>query len=372
VDWPQGTDLSKLGLSYLRPSSTVGVDDPKSPAGVAGMMTGDEVVEVDGHAVSDWVGVSARMAAAGTTVDVGVERAGTRHTLQLSRPGTWLPRANGGTLAPPNAWGMVPATVFVGEVGPTVDKDATDVFAGCRPAVTRPPAPAYEAGLKAGDRFFRLDGKPVESWGDVLQGVRATMEGEGSMATARPLRVEVVRAGDIVSLELTPTVIRDTNVMGRYYHRPVLGVVRMGGFVDGPTTRVYHSFPDAVHRAGLETWMITGYIVEQIGKLMTGGAAIQRSLGGPVEMVRQASQAAEKGLFTWARLMGMLSISLGIINLLPIPVLDGGQFLFYAIEGLRGRPLSLALRERAQQVGVLFLVLLMLSVLVFDIRRLFE
>jgi regulator of sigma E protease len=67
--------------------------------------------------------------------------------------------------------------------------------------------------------------------------------------------------------------------------------------------------------------------------------------------------------------MGMLSLSLGIINLLPVPALDGGQFLFYLLEGIRGRPLSLAFRERAQQVGVLFLVILMLCVLVFDINR---
>ena len=100
---------------------------------------------------------------------------------------------------------------------------------------------------------------------------------------------------------------------------------------------------------------------------------MQRTLGGPVEMVRQASSAAEQGLFVWARFMGMLSISLGIINLLPIPVLDGGQLVFYAMEGLRGRPLSLAVREKAQQIGVLFLVMVMMSVLFFDLRRwLFE
>ena len=142
--------------------------------------------------------------------------------------------------------------------------------------------------------------------------------------------------------------------------------------VDGPKVRVYYSFGDAVARAWHETKTLSGYVIEQIGKLVTGAAAVQKSLGGPVEMVRQASSAAEQGIFVWARLMGMLSISLGIINLLPVPVLDGGQFLFYAVEGLRGRPLSLAIRERAQQVGVLFLVLLMMSVLFFDIRRLFE
>tara|TARA_B100000530_G_scaffold268918_1_gene181534 strand:- start:66 stop:662 length:597 start_codon:yes stop_codon:yes gene_type:complete len=198
------------------------------------------------------------------------------------------------------------------------------------------------------------------------------MDGDGESATARSINVEIVRDGEVLDLELTPTVIRDTNVLGRYYYRPVLGVMRMGELVDGPQVRVYYTFPNAVDRAWTETTRLSGYVIEQIGKLLTGAAAVQKSLGGPVEMVRQASNAAEQGIFVWARLMGMLSISLGIINLLPVPVLDGGQFVFYAVEGLRGRPLSLKVRERAQQIGVLLLVLLMMSVLFFDLRRLFE
>ena len=96
---------------------------------------------------------------------------------------------------------------------------------------------------------------------------------------------------------------------------------------------------------------------------------MDQSVGGPIEMVRQASAAAEQGIFSWARLLGILSISLGIVNLLPVPVLDGGQLLFFGLEAIRGRPVSVALRERAQQIGVLFLVLLMLTVLVIDIHR---
>ena len=80
-----------------------------------------------------------------------------------------------------------------------------------------------------------------------------------------------------------------------------------------------------MNRAWDETTRLSGYVIEQVGKLVTGAAAVQKSLGGPVEMVRQASSAAEQGIFVWARLMGMLSISLGIINLLPVPVLDGGS-----------------------------------------------
>ena len=212
----------------------------------------------------------------------------------------------------------------------------------------------------------------MTDWGDVLEGVRGAMEGEGDDAGARALDVELVRAGEVKALRLTPQVIRDTDAQGRYYYRPVLGVTRMGELVAGPTTRRYYTFPDALSRGTRETAFLAGFIVEQLGKLLTGEAAVRKSLGGPVEIVRQATIAAEEGLFTMARMMGMLSISLGIINLLPVPVLDGGQLLFYTIEGIRGRPVPQALRERAQQLGVLFLVVLMLSVLVFDVHRLFE
>jgi regulator of sigma E protease len=357
-----------LGVAHARPDAVAGVDDPNSPAGKAGITTGDEIESINGQAVSDWVGIDRALEGAGRSVAVELA-SGDSLTLELS---DWRP-ADPRLLESESAvWGLTPTTLFVGNVGETVSKDSTDLFAGCRPAVSKPKAPAFEAGLRGGDRFLRLDGELVLGWSDVISGVVATMDGEGESATARSMQLEVVRAGEVVSVDLTPTVIRDTNALGRYYFRPVLGVMRMGLMADGPKTRVYYGFSDAFARAWDETTRLSGYVLEQVGKLVTGAAAVQKSLGGPVEMVRQASSAAEQGLFVWARLMGMLSISLGIINLLLVSVLDGGQFLFYAVEGLRGRPLSLAIREKAQQIGVLFLVLLMMSVLFFDIRRLFE
>lgn len=357
-----------LGMSHLRPDAVAGVDDPSSPAGLAGVTTGDEIVKVGGTDVEDWVGLSRALVGSGSRVDLELAD-GRTVWMEASEWRPHDPRLMNSSTA---AWGLTPTTIFVGDVGETVAKDSTDLLAGCRPSVSTPPAPAFEAGLRSGDRFLRLDGTLVRSWADVIGGVAGTMDGEGESATARPMRVEVVRAGKVVDIELTPTVIRDTNALGRYYFRPVLGVMRMGALADGPRTRVYYGFGPASARAWDETTRLSGYVIEQIGKLVTGAAAVQKSLGGPVEMVRQASSAAEQGIFVWARLMGMLSISLGIINLLPVPALDGGQFLFYAVEGLRGRPLSLAIREKAQQIGVLFLVLLMMSVLFFDLRRLFE
>ncbi len=305
-------------------------------------------------------------------LDVTVEGAdGKDRTVTLMR-GDWLPLATGLRATPEEQWDLLSATLFVGTVGETLDDANKGVFAGCAPAKTIS-TPAHDAGLQPGDRFYRLDHQPVRTWSDVLDAVRGTMEGEGAEALARPIEVEVVRGGKVVAMSITPQVIKDTDLRGVYFYRPVLGVRRLGVIeLDGPTVRRYYSFPDALERATKESVALGGFIFEHLGRLVTGEAAFEKSVGGPVEMVRQAAIAAEEGIFHWARLLGGLSISLGIINLLPVPVLDGGQILFYLLEGSAGRPLSLALRERAQQVGVLMIVLLMLTVLVTDIHRLIE
>jgi len=219
---------------------------------------------------------------------------------------------------------------------------------------------------------LRLDDQPANSWGDVITLVKSSMDGEGEEATARTMKVELFREGKVVTLDITPKVIRDTDSNGRYRYRPVLGAIRGGDYTIGPNTRIYYSFTEALGKASEQTIFISGLIIEQIGKLIMGEAAVEKSVGGPVEMVRQASKAAEAGLFQWVRLMSMLSISLGIVNLVPFPVLDGGQILFYLAEAVRGRPLSIRFREATQQVGVVVLVLFMLMVLVIDISRLFE
>ncbi len=361
-----------LGLGHERVDTIAGVADPASPAGKGGVRTGDRVVAVNGVEVKDWTAIARALTAAGDEVRLTVDAEGTERQVTLVADPSWVPPSPTLIEAPEGRWGLETASLYIGSVGATVDDGSGDLLSGCRPGVTEPPSPAMEAGLREGDRFLSLNGQPVRAWGDVLDSVRNTMEGTGEEATARPVALEVVRDGKILPLTLTPTVIRDTDPFGQYYYRPILGVVRLGSYVDGETTRVYYPFTAAARQAVAETWGLGTFIVGHIGKLLTGEAAVKKSLGGPVEMFRQAGNAAERGLFDWARLMGMLSISLGIVNLLPVPVLDGGQILFYALEGIRGRPLSLAIRERIQQVGLLFLVLLMLSVLVFDIQRIFE
>lgn len=365
-------DQNLLGVMFSRPDNAVGIDDPQSPAGIAGITTSHRIVAVGEQPIEDWVSLNLAIAGHGeqplplTVEDLQGERFDV-----LLQKNDWQPHENGAEISPAEHWGMNTATLFVDNIGETVEDAGIDVLSGCRPGAPPPPSPALQNGIEPGDRFFRIDGEPVASWSDVLSAVAASMEGEGEAATARAISLELIRAGQTVSLDITPTVIRDTDVAGKYFYRPILGTSRGGGYVSGPMARQYYPIGLALKRSTEETILISKLIVERLGELVTGEAAVDQSLGGPVEIVRQASAAAEKGLFTWVRLMAMLSISLGIVNLVPVPVLDGGQILFLLMELIRGRPVSHRFREMAQQIGVLFLVALMLAVLVFDIHRLF-
>ncbi|MDP2304579.1 MAG: RIP metalloprotease RseP [Pseudomonadota bacterium] len=355
-DYGDARDPYDFGLTSLAPDTTVAVDDPASPAGRAGLATGDTLVSVGGAPVRTWNEVRRLfLAAQDPEVRVDVRRAGTEAeagvtALTLRRDPTWVPTPTEVDDDLWQAWGLASGMVSVGEFA----KDGSA---------------ASDAGVKEGDRLIAIDDQPIHVWRDVVLAVAASASGKGSEQTTREMIVTVRRAGVVSEIRVTPKVVEDTDELGRYRWRPLLGIGSGGGTVIPPLVARPYAFPDALARATDEVVLVSGFIVEQLGKLTTGEAAPQESLGGPVEIFRQTRAAAERGIFDWARQLGLFSISLGIINLLPIPVLDGGQIVMYLAEWVRGRPLPLILRERAQQAGIIFLVLLMLFVLVFDIHR---
>lgn len=367
----------RVGIDRLRPALEIGIDDPNSPAAQAGLQMWDHITSVDGKEVQDFFHLHELIEQAQNAnkkeLAIGYERGEpnkkTSGVVQLQL-NTSYKSAEPLLMTGINPdLGILPATVFVKSVASKKMMSG----GGCQPPITiEEETPAAKQGVLSGDRFLRLDDQPANSWGDVITLVKSSMDGEGEEATARTMKVELFREGKVVTLDITPKVIRDTDSNGRYRYRPVLGAIRGGDYTIGPNTRIYYSFTEAIGKASEQTIFISGLIIEQIGKLIMGEAAVEKSVGGPVEMVRQASKAAEAGLFQWVRLMSMLSISLGIVNLVPFPVLDGGQILFYLAEAVRGRPLSIRFREATQQVGVVVLVLFMLMVLVIDISRLFE
>jgi regulator of sigma E protease len=250
-----------------------------------------------------------------------------------------------------NPWGIYPSMVFIEKI---LEDSASE-----------------EAGLREGARIMGIDGVGIATWNGITGRISEKQVGEGSEASAKPVQVLTVHQGKAVTQQLTPRITKDTDGLGRYRYRAMIGIGGAGEWVNGPMSRKYFGASESVSMAFRDTKMLVVLTVSQIGKLLSGQASPSKSLGGPVQIFRDAGAAAKQGAHTWWRLMAVLSISLAIVNFLPVPVLDGGQFLFFLVEGIRGRPVSLRFRERAQQVGVLLLVALMLMVLVIDIGRIF-
>jgi regulator of sigma E protease len=335
-------DYEALGLGHDLPSSIVGVRDPDSPAGRSGLRTGDLVVGVDERPVQTWYELDAALSD-GASHEVDVLRAVDGEPVEASLTLTGATPAGSDLLA---TWGIEYPSLYVGRVAEGSAAEA--------------------AGVQVGDRMVAIDDTVLEAWYDVVDAVGKTVDAGGE---PRTLDLHVVRAGEDKVLTFRPTVEREL-ILAEIRYRPIMGVLQYGDLgVPGAQIDKRYGLTEAVPRATDQGTRLFRDMVKMLGNLFTGKVMPQESVGGPVEIFRQAKQSAELGVFAYVRMMGMISISLGIINLLPVPVLDGGQILFYSIEGIRGRPLPLALRERIQMVGVLALMALMLTVTVMDVSR---
>ncbi len=205
---------------------------------------------------------------------------------------------------------------------------------------------AAAAGLMDGDIFVRIDGETIERFEDIQRIVRT--------AAGRPLEVVVLRDGEPVSLTATPRLETFTDNFGNEHEIGLLGI--QGGapeFVKrDPATSIW--------LASKETLSLIGSIFEAVGQIIVGTRKAEE-LGGPLRIAEISGQAAEMGILAVVQFMAVISINLGLINLFPIPVLDGGHLLFYVFEAVRGRPLG----ERAQEYGFRIGLALVLGLMVF-------
>jgi regulator of sigma E protease len=364
-----------FGLLNGRPVTIAGVDDPSSPAGLAGIETGWLLRQVGDVEVQDWVSLNRALAdvehARSVELVFGVPNEADRkwddQTVTLTRT-EWTPPA-GPDVDNAAQWGLYPSWLFVRKVSDTVS-DSYGFLSACRPAPPARESPARKAGVQSGDHLLAIDGKRLLEWSDVDVGVRSTLAaGAPPGDPPRKLSLSVRRDGETVEFEIQPEVIADQDNTGMNRVRAIIGVGPAGMHMQGPTKPIPYPFLDAVAMSVDHNVELARISVERIGHLIVGAAAFDESLGGPVAMFTTGAMAAEAGLFSMAKFAAAISLSLGVVNLFPIPVLDGGQILFFLIEAIRGRPLSAAMRERVLQVAVLGMVLLMLAVTVKDLNQ---
>jgi regulator of sigma E protease len=219
--------------------------------------------------------------------------------------------------------------------------------------------PAYQAGLREGDRVTGVNGKKITSWDDLSDAVKSSNGATLQLVLTRPGEQGATR------LTMTPKRIPEETIYGNQAPTWVIGVSPRGD----KTTLSYGPF--AAIRAGtVQTAQLFATLCVGIAKIFEGATPVREALGGPIMIAQMAGRQAHQGLADLGLFTVMLSLELGIINLLPVPLLDGGHLLFFAVEGIRGEPMRLRHREIAMQVGLFLLVVLMAFVILNDISRL--
>jgi regulator of sigma E protease len=311
-----------------------GVDSTALPLGAKGLASlqpGDRILRINGDSMTGWRSIQQKLfTAAGTRITIAV--AGRSSPILLD-----VPRSEGESRA-----------ALVNALEAWHEPVIGQVVGG---------RPAEAAGLRRGDRVVAAGGVAVPSWERLVRAV------EGS--PGRTIELEVRREGRDFGVRVTPvpTVLRD----------PATGKTRTVGRIGvGPYIEVRHfGVVGSVAEGFRQTGRAAGIILFTLKGLVTGQVSA-RDIGGPILVGQLAGEVVRAGLQEFLAFMALFSINLAILNLLPIPVLDGGHLLFLAVEGVRGRPLSIVQRQRFTQIGFFVLVAIMALALGNDVLRLFH
>jgi len=328
------------GVPTLRP--LIGEVAPGSPAARAGIEAGDEIVAMDGEQVATWEAASQHYTPHPTEpVTVVVRRHGEEIRLVVDPP------------TPPTTGERVPLA--------EITTRGALITLPARVGRVQAEMPAAAAGIEPGDRIVAIDDEPVRSWGAMADIIRDHPE--------TSLRFHLQRGDREIEVEVVPRAVPNPNATAEGEPETI---GRVGIAAGDPPPELF-----TLHRLGPLAALVAGYhrtvevgvaIVSGIGQLFRHEVSTQ-SLGGPIMIVQMAGQQAARGLSDWLFFVAVISLNLGILNLLPIPILDGGHLLICAVEGILRRPANPRILETAQQLGLALLLTLMLFATYNDVMR---
>jgi regulator of sigma E protease len=345
----ESKEVGQIPGVQVNPRSTrMGISDPKSPAGLAGLETGDEVLSIQGSKVNTWEQLEAAWLKlpSGVPVELGVRmksKSGEEKKIVLTKPDG---NPQGDLIGDPmgDAWGLRSAELFVEKA---VDK-----------------SPAQAAGVRSGDRLVAVGAQKVYSFMDLRAAVQKSGEESG--------RVELKweRKGQLLSASVTPTATVSRDPVMKKVTQFTVGVVPLASLTEGEQVieRVWNPIK-LVWQGTLRMVTVTARNFIAIGKMFTGDVSVS-TLGGPILIGKIAGESLTHGLIAFLSTMAMLSVGLGVLNILPVPVLDGGHILLLLLEVVRKKPLTLRQMEIVQQVGLSLILVLMFIVLKNDVLRL--
>jgi regulator of sigma E protease len=333
--------LAMLGSEQVRP--VIGAVESGSIAARAGLSAGQEIIAIDGEPTSGWAAVNLQL----------VRRLGESGSLQL------LVRDQGSTVDSPRELMLDKWLKGADEPDPIRSLGLRPWRPALPPVLAEldPKGPAQAAGLKTGDRLLALDGKPLDDWQQVVDIVRMHPD------TKIMLRIE--RDGAQIDAPVTLAARGEKKAPSGYLGAGVKAV-------DWPPEmirEVSYGPVAAIGEGARRTWTMSVLTLDSLKKMLFGELSV-KNLSGPITIAKVAGASAQSGVADFLNFLAYLSISLGVLNLLPIPVLDGGHLLFYLIEWARGRPLSDRVQGWGIQIGISLVVGVMLLALVNDLGRL--
>ncbi len=331
--------LFMMGVPGLKP--LIGEVAPGSLAQTAGLRSGDQIMTVDGRATPTWE--SARLALFEGMLDRKPVTLGVRdeHGRTAQREINFA--AKGVPIEPDNLTKALGISLWrppalVGRV--------------------HPGSPAQQAGLKSGDLVVAADGKPIRYWGEWVTYVRKRPD--------TPIRVTIERAGRRFDLTLTP----ERKLQGAKAYGQVGVSIPAGTLEKIEAVAQYGPVKSLI--AGTEkTWDMSVLMLRVLGNIATGQASL-RNISGPLTIAQYAGESASLGIVPFLTFLAVVSVSLGVLNLLPIPILDGGHLLYYLIELVKGGPISEQAQAIGQRIGILLLLMVMALAFYNDILRLFS
>ncbi len=337
------------GLFNIGRYTTVGVSNPASAAAKAGFKTGDEILVFNGAAVKNWETIQSEAKLAMTKNDSTFSFGFAPHDASY-----WTPDSRPQPSLKPSAQASLPARPF-----DQLGLFSTELFV----ANLKDGSPALTAGIEIGDRLVSLDGTPVPSFQDLKDLVQKAGESTGSFDLV------VERKGKMLKKHITPIVEVGHDPAGHETKQFLMGVYPL--FVQSEpemfVERIFNPFTLTI-----EAWSraldLSGKTLVSIKKLFFRQVSVG-TLGGPILIGKLAGDSMARGLSSFLRVMALISISLAIFNILPVPILDGGHIFLLLVEVVRGKPISLRQTEVVQQVGLSLIVLLLVVVLFNDISR---
>jgi regulator of sigma E protease len=334
--------LFMSGVAAIKP--IVGTVPPATPAAFSGFARGETITKIEGEPVATWQ--DARWLLLSHIVDqssaVTVETINPQGQVNLRKVGFK-------GIGPDDLDGD-----FLKKIGLTIYQPDMEPII----AQVTPQSAGSRAGLRAGDEVLQVNGKQIALWEDLVQEIRAN--------PGRPLMLKIRRDGNPLDVEVVP----DTTTEGS----EKVGKLGVGPKIDQAEferlmVEISYGPGTAMVRAISKTWETSVFTLQMLGKMLIGQVS-WKNVSGPISIADYAGKSAQMGVAPYLGFLALISISLGVLNLLPIPVLDGGHLMYYVIEIIKGSPLSAKAAEIGQQVGMALLFALMAFAIYNDVARL--